>query len=103
MAVEAATQFSEIKGIAANSIFAFDFHNVNISTALIIPDNESGVEMLLGLHPTVLNNRAYYASRFEFQITSVSKVGDRDVFTEHVRGQVHLNLDNQGLFIIHLL
>lgn len=91
MAIESATQMAELTGLHASQIRRIVLADVHIPSALIVPDEDRGIEVLFNLHPTNLHSSR---DRFlyEFSITSVSRPSDQDIFTQHGRGTVGLDI-----------
>ncbi|KAI0401422.1 hypothetical protein F4802DRAFT_601014 [Xylaria palmicola] len=90
MVLEAATQFVEIEGLSASDIEYFDIRNVSLSKALIVPEDDFGIETLFTLRPATLNAVARHRRLFDFVLTTVSNENGVDIFTEHCRGQVEV-------------
>lgn len=83
MAVEAATQIAELRGIDAGDVTAYDLENVILKSALVVPMDDDGVEVLVAFRPEKLDGL-----HFGFTVTSVTNSGGKDIFTEHVTGTV---------------
>ena len=105
MALEAATQMAEIKGIDIKSIATFILEDVCVGDELNIPDDSNdfncvGMELLFGLHPSKLNGSGYYESVYDFTVTSVEASSDSDIFTERAHGKVGFELQESGTSLI---
>ena len=87
MAIEVVIQTIEVKGNDASGITKFNFQDIYLETALLVPESSS-VEVLFSLRPAKLNPKIYHESLYDFTVTSVGKLDDSDVFTEHCHGQV---------------
>ena len=86
MALEAATQAIEVGGKEEKDIQNYHIRDVNLQNALIVPQDDHGIEILFTMHPTSLNNTTRHDSRFEFLLTSVINEDGEDSFIEHCRG-----------------
>ena len=96
MAIEATVQIAELKGVQKPSILNFEGQDVRFEAALIIPEGNSGVEVLIGLRRPRLGNSTSHYSLHEFTVTSVIQSGEGDVSTEHAHGIVGLRLQASG-------
>lgn len=96
MVLEAATQLVELEGLEAGSIECYDIQNVSLSRALMIPEDDFGIETLLTLRPASINATSRHKWLFDFVLTSVATENDVDTFTEHCRGQVQVDLEQYG-------
>ncbi|KAH8165552.1 hypothetical protein CIB48_g2685 [Xylaria polymorpha] len=83
--LEAATQIVETEGRQATDIEYYDIRDVSLSKALIIPDDDHGIEILFSMRPAPLNSVSRHQWLFEFVLTSVSTIEGHDTFTEHCR------------------
>ncbi|KAI1302455.1 hypothetical protein F5Y03DRAFT_407817 [Xylaria venustula] len=93
MVLEAATQVVEIEGLNASDIEYFDIRKVSLSKALIIPEDDFGIETLFTLRPASLNTTSRHKWLFDFVLTSVPSDDGVDIFTEHCRGQVEIGFE----------
>ncbi|KAF5869444.1 putative polyketide synthase protein [Botrytis fragariae] len=91
MAIEAATQAVEVNGGFEEEISSYEIQDVSLQKALMIPEEDGGIEILFTLRKASLNTNSDYESRFEFLLTSVDSVNGEDNFVEHCRGTVHVN------------
>lgn len=96
MALEAITQAIELDGIDSRDIRSYDLRDVVLQTALIVPDDNEGVELLLALHQVSLSNNSVHKFLYSFVITSVAKSNNDELFIEHARGQVGVDFEDQG-------
>ncbi|POS74346.1 polyketide synthase-5 [Diaporthe helianthi] len=99
MVLEAATQLVELEGLEAGSIECYDIQNVSLSRALMIPEDDFGVETLLTLRPASINATSRHKWLFDFVLTSVATENDVDSFTENCRGQVQVDLEQYGTYV----
>jgi acyl transferase domain-containing protein len=97
MAVEAAMQIAELRGLEASQITAFELANVRIDNALIIEEDGPGTEVLFNIHSIRNNTSVPETPRWYFTITSVTRSGDTDVFTDHVTGEISYSSSDTGL------
>ncbi|KAI1858549.1 uncharacterized protein JN550_012596 [Neoarthrinium moseri] len=93
MALEAATQIAELGGLKVSDVEYYDIQNVSLSKALIVPEDDLGIETLFTLRPTPLNKTTRHVWLFDFVLTSVSNEFGVDNFVEHCRGQVEVGLE----------
>ncbi|KAI0508959.1 hypothetical protein F5B22DRAFT_658737 [Xylaria bambusicola] len=94
MVLEAATQIVEAEGLLASDVEYYDVQDVSLSTALIVPEDDFGVETLLTLRPTSLNSVSRHKWLHDFTLTSVVNEEGVDIFVEHCRGRVEIGLEN---------
>ena len=90
MIIEAATQIVETEGLQACDVEYYDVRNVSLSKALIVPEDDFGIETLFTMRPATLNATARYRWLFDFSLTSVSADGGNHTFSDHCRGQVEI-------------
>ncbi|ORY63304.1 uncharacterized protein BCR38DRAFT_475285 [Pseudomassariella vexata] len=93
MVVEAATQVVEVEGLQASSIEFYDIRNVSLFRALMIPEDDMGIETLFTFRPSSLNSVSSHQWVFDFVLTSVANEEGQDTFVEHCRGQVEVSFD----------
>ncbi|KAI1419983.1 hypothetical protein F5Y12DRAFT_720070 [Xylaria sp. FL1777] len=93
MALEAATQVVETEGGNALNIKYFEIRNFSLLKALIVPEDDFGIETLFSLRPASLNAHSRHQWLFDFVLTTVSNVDGVDIFTEHCRGQVETGFE----------
>ncbi|KAF4624420.1 hypothetical protein G7Y89_g13751 [Cudoniella acicularis] len=93
MALEAATQFVETEGYKATDVEFYDVRDVSLSKALIVPEDDHGIETLFALRPASLNTVSRHQWLFEFVLTSVTTEEGQDVFSEHCRGLVEVSFE----------
>ncbi|KAM7205885.1 hypothetical protein V8F33_000715 [Rhypophila sp. PSN 637] len=87
MAAEAALQTAELNGLGLSSIKCFSFEDVVLTAALLVPDDDRGVELLTSLKPEagpISGNE----TQWSFTVTSVMNADGQDVFTEHCHGKI---------------
>ncbi|MCJ1424399.1 hypothetical protein MMC29_002287 [Sticta canariensis] len=96
MALEAATQVIEIDGIDSQNIRSYELRDIILHTALIVPDNNRGVDLLLALHQVSLSNNSYHKYLYTFIVTSVTESNNGEYFIEHARGHVGVNFEDSG-------
>lgn len=85
MAVEAASQVQRGgQGSAADTVTGYTLRNVDIKTALRIPEDDDGIEVILSLEP--VDSSSQSPSWAKFTISSVSR--DLSEWTEHCTGLI---------------
>ncbi|KAI1339726.1 hypothetical protein F5Y15DRAFT_423599 [Xylariaceae sp. FL0016] len=90
MVLEAATQVVEVEGLAATDIAHYDIRNVSLSKALIVPEDDFGIETLFTLRPASLNVVTCHKWLFDFLLTTASVEDGVHIFSDHCRGQVEV-------------
>ncbi|KAL4941793.1 hypothetical protein BDV06DRAFT_222783 [Aspergillus oleicola] len=93
LALEAVTQAVELDGFKEGEIGSYEFHNISLHTALVIPEDDRGVEILLTMRLAPLNNAQRFETRYEFGLSSVIEEGEGYKFVEHCRGTVEVSFD----------
>ncbi|PQE21953.1 polyketide synthase protein [Rutstroemia sp. NJR-2017a WRK4] len=91
MAIEAATQAVEVYGSLESDIQSYEIRDVSLQKALVIPEEDRGIEILFTLRKATLNTNSDYESRFNFVLTSVNNLNGEDSFVEHCRGTIDVN------------
>ncbi|KAK4240609.1 reducing polyketide synthase DEP5 [Achaetomium macrosporum] len=82
MAIEALTQLNELSGSPVG-IDNYVLRDVSIQKALVVPDGDDGIEVLLSLHPSV-----YGSGWWDFGVSSIDGDGSKK---EHMAGTVGIN------------
>jgi acyl transferase domain-containing protein/NADPH:quinone reductase-like Zn-dependent oxidoreductase len=82
MAIEALTQLNELSSTPVG-IHNYVLRDVSIQKALVVPDGDDGIEVLLGLNPSM-----YGSGWWDF---AVSSIDDEGVKKEHMAGTVGIN------------
>lgn len=96
LVLEAATQVVETEGRDASDVEYYDIRDVSLSTALIVPEDDFGIETLFTLRPASLNAISRHQWIFDFVLTTVSNDEGVDTFIEHCRGQVEIGFEKYG-------
>lgn len=88
MAIEATMQVHEENG-HKNQITGFRMRDVNIMTALVVPDDEDGIEVLFSMHklPSVGGDEWY-----GFKVSSLSQ----EEWKTHTTGNISVKYSTQG-------
>ncbi|KAK3945065.1 hypothetical protein QBC46DRAFT_455714 [Diplogelasinospora grovesii] len=101
MAVEAALQAAEVHALDISSIKSFEFQDVLLSAALLVPDDDRGVELLTSLWPEPGNGyTTSNGAQWTFTVTSVMNADGDDVFTEHCHGKVAYSFGSQEVDLL---
>lgn len=87
MAVEAALQTAERQDLGLSAIKRFNFEDVVLTSALLVPDDDRGVELITSLKP-VFETPFGGETQWTFTVTSVMDADGKDVFTEHCHGNI---------------
>ncbi|KAL4749621.1 hypothetical protein BDW72DRAFT_194652 [Aspergillus terricola var. indicus] len=87
MAMEAITQLNELSPSPV-AIGGYTLRDVSIETALVTPDDDAGVEVLITLHPAVQGKTKHNGAKqwWDFSVTSVSADGPK----RHMAGTIGL-------------
>lgn len=96
MAMEAVTQAVEVEDRKAEEIESYEFRDVSLKKALIVPDDDHGVEVLFTLRTMPLNSTTNHENVFEFVLTSVVNENKKDGFIEHCRGKITVSFESHG-------
>jgi NADPH:quinone reductase-like Zn-dependent oxidoreductase len=86
MAIEAATQLDELSDAPVN-IESYVLRDVTIQKALVVPDGDDGIEVLLNIRPSVYGSRWW-----DF---GVSSIDENDVKKDHMVGTIGINNKKQ--------
>lgn len=89
MAIEAADQFFQGQS-GSNQAVGFTIRNLSLKAALVIPDADSGVEMILDLDASRAAQLNDGATWYTFRISSVT--ADTNSWTEHCSGIIRPNI-----------
>ncbi|KAL8783267.1 MAG: hypothetical protein Q9213_004743 [Squamulea squamosa] len=93
IALEAATQAIEVDGIREVDIQSYEFRDVHLQNALIVPEDDLGVEILFSMRPADLNSTTRYDTRYVFMLTSVVTGDEEDRFVDHCRGTIEVVME----------
>ena len=96
MAIEAITQMWECDGGEFQQVEAFELQNTVLKAALLVPEDDHGVEVLLNLHPCSLTQGSSAQPCYRFLITSVVNSEGKDLFVEHAYGQIRIANSDLG-------
>lgn len=92
MAIEAITQLNE-DAINPVPIEGFVLRDISIKTALVTPDNDTGVEVIFTMHPSVFSVTEKNNTWWDFNISSVSEAGH---WNNHMTGTISINTRYRG-------
>ncbi|KAI4198757.1 MAG: hypothetical protein LQ350_005080 [Teloschistes chrysophthalmus] len=84
------------RGGSLEDIQTFEFTDVSLQNALIVPEDDLGVETLFSMRPASLNNTTRYETRFDFILTSVASKNNEETFVDHCRDTVNVVLPQQN-------
>jgi acyl transferase domain-containing protein/NADPH:quinone reductase-like Zn-dependent oxidoreductase len=87
MAAEAISQLNDLsdKPVEINN---YVLRDVSIKKALVTPDNDDGVEVLLNMRPSVFEGAAPVTTWWDFSVSSIDGEG---VQKEHMTGSISIN------------
>ena len=89
MAIEAITQLHELSDKPASDIAAYVLRDVSIKKALVTPDNDDGVEVMLNMRPSATDGTKWW----DFGVSSVDGEG---VQKEHMTGSISIRTGPGG-------
>ena len=96
MAIEAVTQLN-LDAIEPSQVRSCTLRNLLINTALIVPDDNDGIEILFALHPyghePTSTPENISGRLYEFKVSSIT--ARENICTEHASGIIGINV-NQG-------
>ncbi|MCJ1261266.1 hypothetical protein MMC22_001130 [Lobaria immixta] len=92
MAIEAITQLNE-DSVGRVEIYGYVLRNVSISTALIVPDNDTGIEIVCSMRSSLLNETSTEHTWWDFNISSISEAGHGK---DHIAGSIAVNVCRKG-------
>ena len=87
MAMEAITQLNELSTTPA-AIEGYVLRDVSIKNALVTPDDDTGIEVLLNMRPSVHSEADPQTTWWDFSVSSVSDAGHRN---DHMAGSISIN------------
>lgn len=93
MACEAITQLNEVGPTPVN-IQGYVLRDVSIKNALVTPDDDSGIEVLFNMRPSVHNETDSQTAWWEFNVSSISEEGIRK---DHMAGSISINSRKRGV------
>ncbi|KAI2617417.1 putative polyketide synthase [Hypoxylon sp. NC1633] len=92
MAVEAVTQLNDLSDKPVE-IDSYVLRDVSIKKALVTPDDDDGIEVLLNLRPSVYGESEAKTTWYDFSVSSIDMEG---VKKEHMAGSVSINTHPRG-------
>lgn len=87
MAIEAITQLNELQSSPAN-IEGYVLRDVKVSQALVTPDDDDGIEVLLNMRPSLHGMGEGHNPWWDFNVSSISGEKYRK---DHMAGSISLN------------
>lgn len=92
MAVEAITQLNELSDKPV-PIESYVLRDVSIKKALVTPDDDDGIEVLLNIRPSVYGESDTKTTWWDFSVSSIDREG---VKKEHMAGSISINTRPRG-------
>ena len=92
MAIEAITQLNELSDSPVK-IRSYVLRDVSIKKALVTPDDDNGIEVILNMRPSVFGESGSTTTWWDF---SVSSIDDENVKKEHMAGSISINTRPRG-------
>ncbi|KAK7920443.1 hypothetical protein PG985_008465 [Apiospora marii] len=89
MAIEAITQLHELGGGKAEAIESYTLRDISIQKALVTPDDDDGIEVMLNMRPATQGGSGWW----DF---SVSSVDTEKTPKEHTAGSIKFNVVPRG-------
>ncbi|KAL8723272.1 MAG: hypothetical protein Q9225_000394 [Loekoesia sp. 1 TL-2023] len=93
MACEAITQMNEVSADPVN-VQGYVLRDVSIKNALVTPDDDTGIEVLFNMRPSVHNETDSQTTWWDFNVSSVSEEGTRK---DHMAGSISINSRKRGV------
>lgn len=87
MAIEAITQVNEMFPTAA-AVEGYVLRDISIKNALVTPDDDTGIEILLTMRPSLHGEGETQNAWWDFNVSSVSDAGYRN---NHMAGSISIN------------
>ncbi|KAJ8117147.1 hypothetical protein ONZ43_g4275 [Nemania bipapillata] len=87
MAIEAVTQLNEISSNPV-TISSYTLRDVSIKNALVTPDDDNGIEVLLNLRPSLHANTHKNSVWWDFNVSSINQEGHEN---DHMAGTIAIN------------
>ena len=87
MAMEAITQLNEMLPTAA-AVEGYVLRDISIKNALVTPDDDTGIEVLLTMRPSLHGEGEAQNAWWDFNVSSVSDAGYRN---DHMAGSISIN------------
>ena len=91
MAIEAITQLNELQTLPA-TIEGYVLRDVSIQQALVTPDDDNGIEVLLNMRPSLHGMGEGQNPWWDFNVSSISEDGYRK---DHMAGSISINNRSQ--------
>jgi acyl transferase domain-containing protein len=92
MVIEAITQVNE-RSSSASGTEGYVLRDVSIKQALVTPDDDTGIEMMLNLRPSVHPPSEDQSPWWDFNVSSVAESGH---VKEHMAGSISITTRRQG-------
>ncbi|KMU81132.1 lovastatin nonaketide synthase [Coccidioides immitis RMSCC 3703] len=92
MAMEAVTQVNETS-TAPTKIDGYTLRDISIKTALIVPEDDDGIETIFTMHPSIHGEGGSQNVWWDFNIYSISQGG---IQKAHMTGMIGVNIRPRG-------
>ncbi|EER28768.1 polyketide synthase, putative [Coccidioides posadasii C735 delta SOWgp] len=92
MAMEAVTQVNETT-TAPTKIDGYTLRDISIKTALIVPEDDDGIETIFTMHPSIHGEGGSQNVWWDFNIYSISQGG---IQKAHMTGMISVNIRPRG-------
>ena len=92
MAIEAITQLNDISPHPVK-IEGYVMRDISIKAALVTPDDDDGIEVILNMRPCVNNDAGSLNGSWDFSVSSVSEDGHCN---DHIAGSISINTRPRG-------
>ena len=92
MATEAITQLNEDSENPV-AIDGYVLRDVSIKTALVTPDDDVGIEVVLSMSPSIYSETDTETHWWDFVVTTISEEGQR---RDHIAGTIAINARDRG-------
>ena len=92
MAIEAITQLNESRPNPLQ-IDGYVLRDVSIKAALVTPDDDTGIEVIYNMRPSIYSEGSTQTEWWDFGVSSISEDGSRN---DHITGSISLNTRQRG-------
>ena len=92
MAMEAITQLNETSAKPIQ-IEGYVMRDISIKTALVTPDDDNGIEVILSMRPSIYSETDTKVKWWDFAVISISEDGQQK---DHIAGNISINARSQG-------
>jgi len=92
MAIEAISQLNELSSNPVK-IEGYVLRDISIKAALVTPDDDTGIEIIYNMRPSVYSEADSQSEWWDFSVSSISEDGHRN---DHIAGSISVNARQRG-------